>query len=182
MAYQENNSNNNLQNQNKQLQTWLDGNKTLFNQTQANNTNLQNQIDLLNSNVTNLENQVNNFHIGTTENSTIWVNNEIVHTNEITSDAETSENLTLIGVVRALYVPSTGYISVRVSSNNNSTFVGLGTPYVSGANVSFPTYDQFNVGFGGTVVFPVLPTSFTEISFGSSIGEATLAVTITYYY
>ncbi|MGD0159108.1 MAG: helix-turn-helix domain-containing protein [Candidatus Bathyarchaeia archaeon] len=172
----------NLQNQDKQLQTWLDGNKTLLNQTQTNNTNLRNQIDFLNSNATNLQNQVNNFHIGSTENSTIWVNNEIVHTNEIVYDAETGENLTLIGVVRAIYVPSAGYVSVRVSSNNNSTFVGLGTPYVSGTNVSFPTYDQFNVGFGGTVVFPVLPTSFTDISFGSSIGEATLAVTITYYY
>jgi cell division protein FtsB len=176
------NSYNTLQNQNKQLQKWLDGNETLLNQTQANNTNLQNQIDSLNSNATNLQNQVNNFHIGSTENSTIWVNNEIVHTNEIVYDAEASENLTLIGVVRAVNVPSAGYVSVRVSSNNNSTFVGLGTPYVSGTNISFPTFDQFNVGFGGTVVFPILPTSFTEIYFGSSIGEATLTVTITYYY
>jgi hypothetical protein len=81
-----------------------------------------------------------------------------------------------------IYLPSAGYVSVRVSSNNNSTFVGLGTPYVNGTNISFPTYDQFNVGLGGRVVFPVLPTSGIEIYFGSSIGEATLAVTITYHY
>lgn len=41
------NSYNNLRNQNNQLQTWLDGNETLLNQTQANNTNLQNQVNNL---------------------------------------------------------------------------------------------------------------------------------------
>jgi cell division protein FtsB len=41
------NSYNNLKDQNKQLQTWLDGNETLLNQTQANNTNLQNQVNSL---------------------------------------------------------------------------------------------------------------------------------------
>jgi len=176
------NSYDTLQNQNKQLQKWLDGNETLLNQTQANNTNLQNQIDSLNSNVTNLQNQMNNFHIGSTENSTIWVNNEIVHTNENVYDAEIGENLTLNGFVIGSYAPSAGYVSVRVSSNNNSTYVGLGTPYFNGTYISFPTYDQFNVGFGGTVVFPVLPTSVSEIIFGSSFGEATLTVTMTYYY
>jgi cell division protein FtsB len=180
------NSYNNLQNQNKQLQKWVDGNETLLNQTQAKNTNLQNQIDSLNSNVTNLQNQMNNFHIGSTENSTIWVNNEIVHIGESVYDAEAGENFTSIGVVRAIYVPSAGYVSVRVSSDNNSTFVVLGVPSafngINSTYISFPTYDQINVGFGGTVVFPVSPTSYTEIFLGSSVGEATLTITITYYY
>jgi hypothetical protein len=170
-----NNNITNLQNQDKQLQTWLDGNETLLNQTQAKNTNLQNQIDSLNSNVTNLQNQVNNFHIGSTENSTIWVNNENLHENS-SSD--------LIIFVFA-DVPSAGYVSIRVSSNNNSTYVGLGTPSISPTNstdINFPTYYQLSVGFGGTVVFPVLPTSWIQIYFGSSFGEATLTVTITYYY
>ena len=66
----------NLQNQNSQLQTWLDGNKTLLNQTQANNTILQNQN-------TNLTNQLNNLtdNVSSTPqnlyvaNSTIYVAN-----------------------------------------------------------------------------------------------------------
>lgn len=184
------NSYNNLQNQNKQLQTWLNGNETLLNQTQANNTNLQNQIDSLNSVFTNLQNQVNNFHIGNTENSTIWVNNKIVQTNENVS-IQTSENISVVGIENVgwgTYVPSAGYVSIRVSSNNNSTYVGLGTFYIlnstniNSTNIFFPTYYQFSVGFGGTVVFPVLPTSLISIYFGSSIGEATLTITITYYY
>jgi cell division protein FtsB len=182
------NNYNNLQNQNKQLQKWLDGNETLLNQTQANNTNLQNQIDSLNSDVTNLQNQANNFRIGGTENSTIFANNEIVHTNENVYDAHLGENLTILGEVRGAYAPSAGYVSVHISSDNNSTYVVLGVPFAfNGTNsdstyISFPTYDRINVGFGGTVVFPVSPTSYTEIYFGSSIGEATLTITITYYY
>lgn len=168
------NSYNNLKNQDNQLQKWLDGNVTLLNQTQTKNTNLQNQIDSLNSNITNLQNQANNFHIGSTENSTILANNKIFgHTNENVSGVE------IDNVGLGAYVPSGGYISIRVSSNNNSTYVGLGTNITS-APIFFPTYYQ--VGFGGTVVFPVLPASLIEIYFGSSIGEATLTVTITYYY
>jgi len=181
------NSYNDLQNQNKQLQTWLDGNETLLSQTQANNTNLQNQIDSLNSNVTNLQNQVNNLRIGSTGNSTIWANKENVHTNENSV------------VSWSGYVPSAGYVSIRVSSNNNSTYVGLWTLYilnstningtfnvngtnVNSTNIFFPTYYQFSVGFGGTVVFPVLPASTILIYVGISFGEATETVTITYYY
>jgi DNA-binding transcriptional ArsR family regulator/flagellar basal body-associated protein FliL len=154
---------------------------------QNQNTNLQNQIDSLNSVFTNLQNQVNNFHIGNTENSTIWVNNKIVQTNENVS-IQTSENISVVGIENVgwgTYVPSGGYVSIRVSSNNNSTYVGLGTSYIlNGTNSVVQTWhrNQFSVGFGGTVVFPVLPASWIEIYFGSSIGEATLTLTITYYY
>jgi DNA-binding transcriptional ArsR family regulator/flagellar basal body-associated protein FliL len=169
-----NNNVTNLQNQDKQLQTWLDGNETLLNKTQANNTNLQNQIDSLNSVVTNLQYQVNNFHIGGMENSTTWVNNLNLH--------ENSSDLIIFVFAD---VPSAGYVSIRVSSNNNSTYVGLGTPSISPTNstdINFPTNYQFRVGFGGTVVFPVSPTSMIQIYVGISFGEATLTVTITYYY
>lgn len=151
-------------------------------QLNTNITNLQNQN-------TNLQNQVNNFHIGNTENSTIWVNNKIVQTNENVS-IQTSENVSVVGIENVgwgTYVPSAGYVSIRVSSNNNSTYVGLGTFYIlnstniNSTNIFFPTY-QFSVGLGGTVVFPVLPASMISIYFGSSIGEATLTLTIIYYY
>jgi hypothetical protein len=53
-----NQQNTNLQNQNKQLQTWLDGNETLLNQTQDNNTNLQNIVNLNESEVVWTENNI----------------------------------------------------------------------------------------------------------------------------
>ena len=174
----------NLQDQDKQLQAWLDGNETLLRETQASNLGLQDQVDLLNSNVTNLRNQMNNFHIWNAENSTTWVNNEILNVNQNVYAAQLGKNLTVEGIIQAIFIPSAGYVSVRVLSNNNSTFVGLGTPVltnINGTHFDFPTFDRFNVGLGGTVVFQVSPASFTQIFFGS-VGEATLTVTITYYH
>lgn len=59
------NSYTNLQNQNKQLQAWRDGNETLLNQIQADNANLAKQIaeqndtiSQLESNITDLQNQI----------------------------------------------------------------------------------------------------------------------------
>jgi hypothetical protein len=78
-------------------------------------------------------------------------------------------------------VPSAGYVSIRVSSNNNSTYVALFYP-LNSTNIGPTTY-QISVGFGGTVVFPVLPTSMgIGISVGNFFGEATYDETITYYY
>jgi hypothetical protein len=159
-----------LRNQNIQLQTWLDGNETLLNQTQANNTNLQNLIDSLNSNVTKFQNEINNLHIMYTEKSTVWVNNENVGINR---------SNTLVGWLE--YVPSAGYVSIRVSSNDNSTNVAFEnyntTNVTSLTNFSM---GEINVGFGGTVVIPILP-NWVEILVGSVSG-AKLVVTITYYY
>jgi cell division protein FtsB len=55
------NSYDNLQNQNRQLQTWLDGNETLLNQTQDNNTNLQNIVNLNESEVVWTESELENY-------------------------------------------------------------------------------------------------------------------------
>jgi uncharacterized protein YoxC len=196
----------NLQDQDKQLQTSLDGNETLLNQTEANNRSLQSQIDTLNSSVTNLQNQVNNFHIGSTENSKTWVSNEIVHLNENVTghlirislgngsvSQQTTENVSVTMPSWQTWfmdVPSAGYVSIRVSSNNNSTYVGLVTSYrlnITTPNIFNSSYifvpqplGQFNVDVGGTVVFPVSPTPYLEIYVGS-YGEATVTVTITYY-
>jgi cell division protein FtsB len=57
----QNNSYNNLENQNKQLQTWLNGNETLLNQTQTDNANLQNQVASLNSTINSLTSEVTNL-------------------------------------------------------------------------------------------------------------------------
>jgi len=57
----QNNSYNNLENQNKQLQKWLNGNETLLNQTQTGNANLQNQVASLNSTINSLTSEVTNL-------------------------------------------------------------------------------------------------------------------------
>jgi cell division protein FtsB len=55
------NSYNNLQNQDKQLQTWLDGNETLLNQAEASIRNLQNQTNSLNSTINSLDFTINSL-------------------------------------------------------------------------------------------------------------------------
>jgi len=188
------NSYNNLQNQNKQLHTWLVGNETLLNQTQIwqtgnetllsqtqdNNTKLQNQIAFLDSNITNLQNEINNLHITDTENFTVWVNNTYVETGTVNNGG-----IETVAVGWGNYVPSAGYISIRVSSNDSSTFVGFEnhntTSITNSTNVwsYFPT--QIDVGFGGTVIIPVLPSNWMNIWVGS-VNKANIGVTITYYY
>jgi hypothetical protein len=53
-----NQQNTDLQNQNRQLQSWLDGNVTLLNQTQEKNTDLENIVNLNESEVVWTENNV----------------------------------------------------------------------------------------------------------------------------
>src|SRR5208337_4923808 len=156
-----------------QTQTWLDRNDTLLNQTQdsntslqnqidslsSNNTNLQNQIDSLNSNDTSLQNQIdslnsndtslqnqfNDLQISSTRNSEVWV-----------EDKNISENSAGDVIFGTFYLPSAGYVSVRVSSSNNSTYV---EPYNFINGIQNPEL-EYNlnplntvvVGFGGTDV------------------------------
>jgi hypothetical protein len=117
---------------------------------------------------------VNNFHIGNTENSTTWVSNQTENVQFLHLNGGTAE---IGGFSWGTYVYSAGYVSIRVSSNNNSTYVGL--EYQVGLEKL--TYYQVSVGFGGTLVFPVLPMSLLGVSVGS-YGNATLTITITYYY
>ena len=168
------NSYNNLQNQNKQLQTWLDGNRTLLDQTQVNDTNLQGQINSLNYSVTNLQKELNDFHIP--ENSTVWLNNESVDTSNSG------------GNIWGWGAPSAGYVSIQVSSNDNSTYVWLWLENSNSTNIyAFPQImpisfeEQISVGFGRTLIIPVLPQTGVTMTVGS-IREAKANVTVTYYY
>ena len=83
------NSYNNLQNQNNQLRTWLNGNETLLNQTQTwlddNVTTYNSQINSLDSQVANLQNILNGLTNGTgipldiiVNNSSAWVNKTVL--------------------------------------------------------------------------------------------------------
>jgi hypothetical protein len=153
------NSYNNLQNQNKQLQTWLDGNETLLNQTQANVTNLQNQMNSLTDTLS-------------LNKSTIWYNGtlQIVPLLELTMLDENA--------------PYAGYVSVHASSPpTNETVVEL--IYYSEA-LNFRHDESINLGSNGTGIFPVLPSSmsiyFSDPNLLGSNSSRTADVTITYYY
>jgi cell division protein FtsB len=180
------NSYNNLQNQNKQLQTWLDGNETLVTQIQANNTNLQNEIDSLNSNVTRLQNQMNNLtDILTLHQSTVWVYNQTV-----SQPINSSTNWTF----PASYA---GYLLIEVDVPplfDNGIMV-IDTGIVEGIYVrvnytfGYQPYDSRAAlgGIGMTAYFQVMPTNIgitvgnTNI-LGITKDNATETVTITYYY
>jgi len=113
------NSYNNLKDQNKQLQTWLDGNETLLNQTQANNTNLQNQIDSRNSNVTNLLYQLSSLNstvidlqnITNLKEQWIWEGGELIQYKANTYGEWASNP------------DYAGYIRVDVNSTSSNTYV-----------------------------------------------------------
>ena len=67
------------------------------------------------------------------------------------------------------FVRPYNFVNVIHIARTNGTNLALG-----GSRFNPPV-----VGFGGKVVFPVLPDSMLQISIGNSIGEATKTVTIT---
>ena len=183
---------NNLQNQNKQLQTWLIGNETLLNQTETNDTLLQNQN-------TNLTSQVNDLTSALyLEESTVWVDNQSL------------SQLPNSSTEMDFFDDYAGYVSVNVTSTTFTTYVEA---IYSAHGIDYD--NRVIVGINGTAIFPVLPpfsitpfqANFTtsSISFSdkhsnlpltavpiydleilvgnaNTVGNATETVTITYYY
>jgi cell division protein FtsB len=154
------NSYNNLQDQNKQLQTWLDENETLLTQTQANNTNLQDQMDNLTS-ILNLKK------------SSVWYNGTL----EI-------NHLPLEPTMLYENAPYAGSVSVYASSLPTSETVVVLSFYSEAVDVRHQ--EMVNVGSNGTAVFPVLPDPSMSIYFaGLDLvfnTSRTADVIITYYY
>jgi len=160
------NSYNNLENQNNQLQAWLDGNETLLYQTQ---TWLSGNVTSLSGNVASLQSQVNNLtNIINLANSTVWLNDQTISQPHGSSTSWTES---------ANYA---GYVSIFVlSSTTNYTYARV-LYSVYGVN-----YDNaVNVGASGIVYFPVLPSSSITVEVGNNnaVLGATETVTITYYY
>jgi len=180
------NSYNRLQNQNKQLQTWLDRNETLLNQTSlaafnslnstyntyvSTHSHTNSDYNSLSTQNTNLQTQVNNLtDILNLKDSTVWINKQ------------TASNTA--GEV-ASWSPSTsvsyaGYILVQVNSltgNNNTAVEVIYTSSGINSDVRQP------VGVSGTVAFPILPTTNLVVDIGTTNGSAaTETVTIVYYY
>jgi DNA-binding transcriptional ArsR family regulator len=157
----------NLQNQNLNLQAWLNGNLTLISKIQTwliGNATAYNQ----------LESEVSNIHIEGTKNSTVWVN----------------ETLPWGIIGYGFFAPSAGYVSVLFSSNSTSTRVEVATPEgptiePNGTlnNFNIGSSFEFDMGSSGIAVFPVSPMADCMITFENSLGEpSTFTVTITYYF
>lgn len=125
------------------------------------------QISDLNQQVSSLSSHVGNLSsIVNLAKSIIWINFENV---SISAGYENVWNAT------ADYA---GYVSVQIfSSTADNIYVRL-TYHSYGVN-----YDnQINVGTGGTAVFPVLPAAI-QMSIGNpSMTDATMMVSIIYYY
>jgi archaellum component FlaF (FlaF/FlaG flagellin family) len=168
------NSYNNLQNQNRQLQTWLDGNETVLNQTQTWLTGNETLLSQTQADNINLQKQVNNQDaILNLNDSTIWVDNETV-----------SEETGVMGE-GALYewtfsADYAGYVTVDLSASTD-TIVGIAYS-AYGVNYLSPNTD---IGTNGTLTFPVLPCPSIKVGLAggvSFLGIDTETVTITYYY
>lgn len=179
----------NLENQNNQLQTWLNGNETLLRQTQANNTNLQNQIDSLNSNVTKLQNQMNNLtDILSLGKSTVWVDHQTVSqpTNSSTNWRFSASYAGCLFIdIEVPPIIVNGTIDIFTGIEEGIYVRVIYTFGTFGGQPPLVIYDnQVNLGgIGMTANFQVLPASI-EIEVGNTkmIGNATETVTITYYY
>ncbi len=184
------NSYNNLKDQNKQLQTWLNGNETMLNQTQTwllgnessptqtetwlkGNETLLNQTQAwLDGNETML-NQVQN-----------QVNNVTDIVDNLTSILNLDKSATWVEGMVDLWEPIeenasfAGYISVQVSWSDN---VSVTVSYFS-HGMSYE--NSIIIVKNGTVLFPVLPSevSIQFFPYGILSGPLYGTVTITYYY
>jgi cell division protein FtsB len=174
------NSYNNLQNQNKQLITWLDGNKTLLTQTQANNTNLQNQVSSYNTTIISLTSNLTNLQeiVNMQESAVLW--------NASMDFGSTSWNIFVDnypnGVLEAnqIHTDYAGYVAVSViNSTSNSTYLGL-----SYSSNGFSYDNTVSIGSSGSTIFPILPTTSLSIRIatGTSSYLNITNVTIIYYY
>lgn len=162
----------NLQNQNKQLQTWLVGNLTLLDQTET----------WLNGNITaynQVRDEVRIIHV-VSENSTVWVNNE---TYPRYGESTLENNETVHWIQPAawnFWVPYAGSVSVLFSSNSTPTRVEVSSYFPNGS------IDMLYLFVGGSIgwyFFSVSPSTNYLISLYNPLGKPSdFTVTITYYY
>jgi hypothetical protein len=190
------NSYNNLQNQNKQLQTWLDGNISSF----------ETQVSSLNANITNLEtwlsgnitayNNYSDEHSHTNveyQNLTTTIVNLEQQTTNLQNILDSDQSIVEVNNVTVsqapdnytswyLYATWAGYISIKISNANVSL-------YYANLVYSFHGVYQYNArpldfGPSDTVNFLVPSFSYLYITVGNNnpVDVATETVTITYYY
>jgi cell division protein FtsB len=169
------NSYDKLQNQNKQLQTWVDGNETLLMQTQANNTNLQNQIDSLNSSITNLQNQVNDLNATVNlAKSTSW-GNYTLDSGAISWTANTYANFA--GYVSFVASSSSAFnVSVELSYALSNGINYDRTAYVGSESLSLSSHT-----YEDSAWFPILPGG-VKVTVTNLSPYASVRTEATYFY
>jgi len=189
------NSYKNLQNQNKQLQTWLDGNISSF----------ETQVSSLNANITNLETWLSgnitayNSYSGEHSHTNVEYQNLTTTTvyleQQITNlESILDSNLSIVWINNNVTVSSdnytawyeyaqwAGYVSIEISNANSSL-------YYTNIVYSFHGVYQYNArplnyGTSGTEIFLVPSFSYVYIEVGNNdmVNGATETVTVTYYY
>jgi hypothetical protein len=197
------NSVSSLQSKINQLQTWLDGNKTLLSQTQT----------WLNGNVTDYETQISSLNARITQLQT-WLDGNITaynslqstHTNYVNDHHHSDEEYnSLQGIVNlqdsTVWVnaqtqsqPAGGFGFAHTTWTESASYAGYVTVYIASATTTIYVdliysshgvqyTKEVNVGTMGTAVFPVLPATITiEVGNRDLVLGSTETVTITYYY
>ena len=161
------NSYNNLQNQNKQLQAWLDGNETVLNQTQMWLTGNETLLNQIQNNNTSLQNTLN------LNESTVLLNNYTIDGAPYSEGWNYSLNYA-------------GYLFVSAVSTVGGT-IELSYTFQT---LNYDSQMDFNTG-NGTAIFPVLPSStvWLNASYTGAIplsndiaGPLVTTINATYYY
>ena len=197
------NSYNNLQNQDKQLQTWLNGNETILNETQT----------WLNTNITAYETQIASLHAMITQLQT-WLNSNVtayqnevsLYNNEVNQcDSLSSENINLNNIVnlsdshvvewdttveQGNEAYSYFYLSALSYAGYVSVHVRYSTVIDTWVSINYTAYginynQEITVSAGSSAVFPVLPSNNYTIGVGNDLvigNGASETVDITYYY
>ena len=166
-----------------QTQIWLAGNETLLSETQANNTNLQDQIGSLYSNITNLQNQVDDlnalnatFNLAKYE-STSWGDYPL---DSGPSDWKASGIIaSYAGFVSFVASSSSAFnVSVELSYDSN------GTSYDRTAYVGSESFSSNSHVYEDSTWFPILPSSSgVEVTVTNLSPYAYVNTTsVTYFY
>jgi hypothetical protein len=130
-----------------------------------------NTISSLNTQLATLQEQCSNIHILGTENSAVWIDSQTIHV--LSSSGPELWPFS--------NVSSSGYISVLVSSNNNSTYAGVLIPYTFNYTI-LNNNQTIHLGFDGTAIFPIPPGLDVFVEVGTSAGEGTVTLTAIYSY
>jgi hypothetical protein len=147
------------------------------NQIASLNSQIENRnstISSLSAELSSFQDEINNIHVLSTENATVGTENATVWVDNKTEYAGEGNF--------PEYAYSAGYVLVLVSSNNNSTYVRLINYNNTIITTIITGYNRtIQVGYHGTVVFPVLSGPvFVEV--GNSNEATTITVTVVYCY
>jgi len=152
----------NLTNEKNRLQAWLTGNISAA-------TNYADDHGYTDEQYQNLQSQVNNLsNIVDLKESTGWINQTISNAAGHVATWKPSASISYAGYV---------VVQVQSLTGNSNTFVEM-----TFSATDYNADVRQIVGTGGTVAFPILPTTNLEVNFGASDGSAASENVIMVYY